>query len=344
MLIRATEGNERAMRFLVEQLGIAAPEFVSLQTLFEELARRIEEAEMSLSPFTIQFNILKEQLGDFGERAGLPLVHWLSVILTWVNKMIERFPILGTIISGAMLLISAALAAAGMAFALRATGIIAALTSIGLAIAPFFANPITLAILAIVGSLAVLIARWEDTKALLILIWQGLAIIGNAIWTFIKDTIVANVVAAAQILKENWVEFLTFWGNLWEAIKSVMSAVVDWILEKVNAIIGAVQSAISALARIGSSIGASISGAARTVGGFLTGRQHGGAVTAGRPYLVGERGAEMFVPRTSGTIIPNVGGSILVDMRGSVFLDERVAVEIGDLIVNRLQKLHRIGL
>jgi uncharacterized phage protein gp47/JayE len=37
----------------------------------------------------------------------------------------------------------------------------------------------------------------------------------------------------------------------------------------------------------------------------------GGSVQAGQPYMVGERGAEMFVPNQSGTIIPNnkLGGS-----------------------------------
>lgn len=39
------------------------------------------------------------------------------------------------------------------------------------------------------------------------------------------------------------------------------------------------------------------------------GRAGGGPVTAGMPYVVGERGPEWFVPRTSGTIIPNGGGS-----------------------------------
>jgi hypothetical protein len=39
--------------------------------------------------------------------------------------------------------------------------------------------------------------------------------------------------------------------------------------------------------------------------GFLAG---GGPARAGSPYLVGERGPELFVPNTSGTVIPNGGG------------------------------------
>ena len=37
---------------------------------------------------------------------------------------------------------------------------------------------------------------------------------------------------------------------------------------------------------------------------FLSQRQHGGPVWAGQPYLVGERGPEIVVPRQSGTVLP----------------------------------------
>lgn len=40
-------------------------------------------------------------------------------------------------------------------------------------------------------------------------------------------------------------------------------------------------------------------------GGALRAMQHGGPVRAGHPYLVGERGAELFVPSHSGQIIPH---------------------------------------
>jgi phage-related protein len=41
---------------------------------------------------------------------------------------------------------------------------------------------------------------------------------------------------------------------------------------------------------------------------FGGGRANGGPVTGGTSYVVGERGPELFVPNTSGTIIPNGGG------------------------------------
>ena len=46
--------------------------------------------------------------------------------------------------------------------------------------------------------------------------------------------------------------------------------------------------------------------------GNITGKQKGGTVTANRPYLVGEAGAELFVPNKTGTIVPNnrLGGGM----------------------------------
>ena len=40
----------------------------------------------------------------------------------------------------------------------------------------------------------------------------------------------------------------------------------------------------------------------------LPGRATGGPVTAGRPYLVGERGPELFVPQGYGRVEPRSGG------------------------------------
>lgn len=44
------------------------------------------------------------------------------------------------------------------------------------------------------------------------------------------------------------------------------------------------------------------------MGAISGSRAEGGHVTAGYPYLVGERGAEIVAPRHSGTVIPNAGG------------------------------------
>jgi phage-related minor tail protein len=52
-------------------------------------------------------------------------------------------------------------------------------------------------------------------------------------------------------------------------------------------------------------------------GGF---RADGGSVSAGTPYIVGERGAELFVPSSNGSIVPNggMGSTINITVNGAI--------------------------
>jgi phage-related minor tail protein len=73
----------------------------------------------------------------------------------------------------------------------------------------------------------------------------------------------------------------------------------------------------SFLRSMGFSFGSS-SGGTITGGSGLIPRAYGGSVNAGTSYMVGEKGPEMFVPRTSGTIVPNnalasAGGSQVIN-------------------------------
>ncbi len=83
---------------------------------------------------------------------------------------------------------------------------------------------------------------------------------------------------------------------------------------------------------------------------FLTGglgrRAAGGPVTSGSPYIVGERGPELFVPGRSGTIVPNNklgGGStsvvVNVDASGSkVQGDDQQGNQLGRVIAAAVQQ------
>lgn len=63
--------------------------------------------------------------------------------------------------------------------------------------------------------------------------------------------------------------------------------------------------------------GGSLGGILSSIGGafgFGGARAMGGPVTAGMGYLVGERGPELFVPRSSGQIVPNGGGAMNINV------------------------------
>ena len=74
---------------------------------------------------------------------------------------------------------------------------------------------------------------------------------------------------------------------------------------------------------------------------FFPGRATGGPVSGGTPYMVGEKGPELFVPNTSGTIVPNnkLGGGgatnvvVNVDAKGSSASgDSGAGKQLGGLI------------
>ena len=85
----------------------------------------------------------------------------------------------------------------------------------------------------------------------------------------------------------------------------------------VKSVVGAIQSLINLVRN--NPVVQGISGAISSAfGGF---RANGGSVSAGTPYVVGERGAELFVPNSSGTIVPNGGmggNTINITVNGAI--------------------------
>jgi len=111
-----------------------------------------------------------------------------------------------------------------------------------------------------------------------------------------------------------------------EGIGLAISVVIDLVgtliggFQKLAGFIDRVVDSIKALVKlvrdnpVVSGIGSVISSA---FGGF---RAAGGSVSAGTPYVVGERGAELFVPSSSGTIVPNggMGSTINITVNGAI--------------------------
>ena len=107
-----------------------------------------------------------------------------------------------------------------------------------------------------------------------------------------------------------------------------LSKVMEGLLQDITRILArkviteplgnAVSSALS-----GFSFDSMFSGIGSWLGGLF--RAEGGPVTAGQPYIVGERGPEWFVPDRGGTVLPNgmaPGGPVIqqtinIDARGA---------------------------
>ncbi len=116
-------------------------------------------------------------------------------------------------------------------------------------------------------------------------------------------------------------------GASWkDGMKGIIQTVIDelWRLFVVQQIVGMVSSAIGGM--FGGGGLSKKDPLAKAFDAALPGRAIGGSVTSNTPYLVGEKGPEIFVPGGNGTIIPNknMGGAsgaptinVTVDARGS---------------------------
>lgn len=103
-------------------------------------------------------------------------------------------------------------------------------------------------------------------------------------------------------------------GTVLSAALKVVGSVLSGLISGFSSLVGFIGQVVSGIQAIinlvkNNPIVKGIGGLIDNV--FGGGRANGGAVTAGTTYLVGERGAELFTPNTSGAIIPNnaIGGS-----------------------------------
>jgi hypothetical protein len=68
--------------------------------------------------------------------------------------------------------------------------------------------------------------------------------------------------------------------------------------------------ALSTLSSIGGKlVSQGLTGLIADFAGSILGRETGGPVTAGQPYIVGEKRPELFVPNSNGRIVPDLGGA-----------------------------------
>lgn len=125
---------------------------------------------------------------------------------------------------------------------------------------------------------------------------------------------------AAQGMQSLFADFL--FDPFKDGLKGMLKGFADMLRRMIAELI-AKQLLISFFSLFTGGTGVIAAMASSAVSG-LQGRAKGGPVTGSTPYMVGERGPELFVPSTSGTIIPNgsgMGGGVNIayniDARGA---------------------------
>ncbi len=149
--------------------------------------------------------------------------------------------------------------------------------------------------------------------------------------TFITDTATFAFRTLQNAVELVAAVFTGDWGGAITAVKNQIADLIDWV----ENLIEMFKRAIDLAKEVGG-------GAIKSVKSVLPGRASGGPVTGNMPYMVGEKGPELFVPSSSGNIIPNNrlngGGGLSITITGNTFMSNEDAAEtIGDMIIGRLK-------
>lgn len=180
---------------------------------------------------------------------------------------------------------------------------------------------------------------------------QGLMPFFNRITAFLNspegqkmmDDITASVDRFTKYLVDHQDQIFTFFKVLGEIMRGVWT-VVKAIAGAFNDVAAAIANAIVKFEMFKEKMqsGGGVTGKVKGFFGNLADnfRAEGGPVTGGTPYVVGERGPELFVPRVGGTIVPNnqvSGSNISINFNGGVMLDsservQQLAEAIGQVI------------
>jgi hypothetical protein len=122
------------------------------------------------------------------------------------------------------------------------------------------------------------------------------------------NTLVAGFTQAGAVLDSGLANALAKGTNGFTALRATaMGALNDIAAQANGSMFNAVTSDSGSASMVGLTGLLGVSGLMSTLMG-LPGRATGGPVSPGQPYLVGERGPEMFVPTSAGSIAANGSG------------------------------------
>jgi len=287
----AMEQSQTGLTGVFEKLGLTESQLVKYR---DQLAESTGIIQINAEAHAATKTRLEELQSSFGD------------VLFTMGPFIQQ----AAGIAPVMLVVGPLMAAFGPITATAMTIARTATRLFGLAVKTAM-GPAGLVILAIGAAIAIGILLWKNwetikEKAVAVFgfiadffsnIWARIVGIFRASWKIILS-ILFPPVGIALLVKENWEKIVGFVTSIWDQVKQVVQSAMDFIMDKVNIVLGAIDK---------------VRGAAGAVGGFfgsLNPFAKGGPISAGEVALVGERGPELFTSRTSGTIIPNsaIGG------------------------------------
>ena len=174
------------------------------------------------------------------------------------------------------------------------------------------------------GYVNLVIGFWRGVGQVILGVWNGLKSAAQAAFSFVASIVSKYVNAWLTIIRG----FGSALGSVWNFFKSgaqsafnFVKGIIDGISRLISGIVNTVKNLPSLLGDAISSVIKKIPGGDTVLGliGKIPGLAEGGPAQAGRPYVVGEQGPELFVPRMSGTVISNPSLAGMLDRGGDSY-------------------------
>lgn len=192
------------------------------------------------------------------------------------------------------------------------------------------------------GAIQELVRWWNNTlKPALEALWKFLSEDMKPIWDALAELIGVTIALAFEALKAAWELVLkpalqAIWDIIQEKVLPAIKALsenetlekwIDNIAGFIDNLVKKLQNAVTwfhnlGKAKEGTDTSVPSTGYTGPAYGGVKQEQFGGPVFGGQPYIVGERGPELFVPRTAGSIVNNWSLTINeAGSRGNVVMD-----------------------
>lgn len=154
--------------------------------------------------------------------------------------------------------------------------------------------------------------------------FEGLKSAFDSISNALKDN-KSQLIPFFELLKEVYTFVLKFlapvFGTVLKVAFTVIGNQISGLIDGFSAVAGAIVRVVNALKNLIKLVADNplIQGIGNLISNVFDGsRAMGGSVSSGSSYLVGERGAELFVPKSNGTIVPNnalaANGSTVINL------------------------------
>lgn len=220
------------------------------------------------------------------------------------------------------------------------------------------ANPIGVVVVAIAAFIAAVVILYKKNETFRNIV--------NKVWSAARTVILAVIKVIVARL-QFWWGVMKKVADAGRKVGSAIASAFGWIIDKAKTVaswlgrvkdelisgwgtgaIDAVRSAIDRLLAplrtawdlLQKILNNSGGAPSRKRASGVSGRASGGPVSGGTPYLVGEVGPELFVPRTSGTIIPN--NRLALAGGGSTTVNINVVVPAGTTIVGTAERVGEV--